>query len=151
MVVFFVFVLTIGGVFFYFKFRLGVTKSELSGLEKTYSSRVSEVVTYIRSKQSIDEIGKILSGRNQYRQRLQDVYSILPNGVYMSGVDFTSEGVLSFSGKADGIDTYENFFNNLNLSINKNGFPFSEVVQKELVRQRNGDYRFIIDLKMKNG
>lgn len=149
--IFLVFVLTIGGVFLYFKFRLGTTKSELSSLEKTYSSRASDVVTYIRNKQSIDEIDKILSGRNEYRQRLQDVYAILPSGVYLSGVDFTPEGVLSFSGKADGVDSYEDFINSLNLSMGRPDFSFSEVVQTELVRQRNGNYRFIIDLKMKNG
>jgi hypothetical protein len=150
-VIFLIFVLTVGGVFLYFNFRLGTTKNELSSLERSYSSRASEVVTYIRSKQSIDEIDKILSGRNQYRQRLEDVYDTLPNGVYLSGVDFSSDGVLSFSGKADGIDAYENFIQDLNLSTQSNSFAFSEVVQTELVRQRNGNYRFIIDLRMKNG
>ena len=53
-IVFACFLLVVGGIFFYFNFKLGVVRGELKSLERAYSSRAREVVAYVRSKQSIE-------------------------------------------------------------------------------------------------
>lgn len=150
-VLFVCFVAVVGGAIGYFNLRLGDTRTNLRNLERTYASRASEVVAYVRSKQAIMAIETVMASRSTYREKLEEVYLILPPGVYLADADFAGDGILSFSGRADGVAQYEEFMSRLETSMEKPDFAFSKVVQTELVRNRNGNYRFRLHLLIKDG
>jgi len=132
--------LYMSSVFLYMTFAANALKKDLKGLETAYLGRATEVVSYLRTKQIITNVNEIQIKRFHYKDFLLAIYKLFPEKARLASVDFSQQGVISFSARVDSISDYEVVLSKIDSESKKDDFKFKEVALKSLVRDKTGSF-----------
>lgn len=127
-------------LFLYMTFAANSLKKELKGLETVYLGRATEIVSYLRTKQIITNVNEIQSKRFHYKDFLLAIYRLFPEKARLASVDFSQQGVISFSTRVDSIGDYEVVLKKIESESKKEDFKFKEIALKSLVRDKTGSF-----------
>jgi len=130
--------LYMSSVFLYMTFAANALKKDLKGLETAYLGRATEVVSYLRTKQIITNVNEIQIKRFHYKDFLLAIYKLFPEKARLASVDFSQQGVISFSARVDSISDYEVVLSKIDSESKKDDFKFKEIALKSLVRDKTG-------------
>lgn len=133
-------VLYMSSVFIYMKFAAGQLTTQIKELEISYFNRAPEVVNYIRTKEIITNINQIQSKRFRYKDFLLAIYRLFPEKARLAAVDFSQDGVISFSTRVDSISDYEVVLKKIESESKTDGFLFKEIALRSLVRDKAGSF-----------
>lgn len=132
--------LYMSSVFLYMTFTANSLKKELKGLENVYLSRAPEIVSYLRTKQIITNVNEIQSKRFHYKDFLLAIYRLFPEKARLASVDFSQQGVISFSTRVDNLIDYEVVLKKIEEESKNEEFKFKEIALKSLVRDKTGSF-----------
>lgn len=147
-----IFVLTLlymSTVFVYQKFRANELTKELGSLDRTYNSRASEVVTYVRVKQLVTNVISIQARRFRYKDYLLAIYKLLPSTAKLSSVDFSEEGVISFGARVDSFNDYDYLINKIGVDSKDKSFLFKNIALKALTKDKSGSIIINLEARIK--
>lgn len=139
----------VGAQYAYYQVTLMGEMKKTADLEKQYNQRSLEVVTYLRVKDVLGKASEIINTRTKYQQLLSEANSLFPQGVAMASATFTDKVTLNVTAKANGIQDYVKFLDNLKGASTDSNFSFKTIIQNGLNRGDNGNYIFALGLTSK--
>lgn len=142
-------ILWMSGQFIYLNIRQSALSKEVKQLQLAYASRAKDVVEYLAVKQVITSVNDIQSKRFRYKDFLNDIYALLPANAKLAGVDFGAKGVIVVNVRLTSLTDYDTMMANISSAGNNKNFLFSAAAEKQLTRDKNGEYVVSLELKIK--
>lgn len=129
------------------KAEIGKVEDETEQISRTILSNDEQLRRYILSKFILSKIQEVNGSRFHYKDYLDQIVSLLPEGVALKNVDFSVSGWVSVLVSAESVKLIQSLERTMSDISSIVGGTFSSVYTENVSRSRSGEY----DLKLQFG
>lgn len=146
-----VYVVALGGLFAY-SFYLSRQRVGLENQVKNLMAEVEQLspveAKYVFVKTKAEALGPVLNSQRKNQELVEAIFTLIPEGVSINGLEVSETGDISFSGEAKTFTALERFLANLErVQLTPNvRVSFAQIGGVSL--QNNGGYSFSIVLNL---
>ncbi len=139
------------GNFLWGRIQFDSLKKRADVLQGDLLKRSKEIADYFWAKESLKALDKFDKGRFRYREYLDYIGSLLPDGSVLTNVDFASKSVIVFGARFSKIEDYMKFEDFIVNDGWKGKVEIMGMTQDSVSRAEDGTYSVKIIVKLKNG
>ncbi len=131
------------------KSDLDQIQNQISALQASLTEQFPVELRYLHDQQVLKQAGTVLNQRKDFQSVLSSLYTLLPAGVSIEGLNFSDRALLLTAKTAD-VQSFAAVLENVKTNSTANNKAFGDAVLGSARRSENGAYSFSLQLEVLN-